>query len=339
MIKKLFILSFTIFITLNLFAESHDIHNQITDIYVEIEKVKKDKEINTLKEDIRKIEKKIEKNNDSTILNKEILDFLKEKSTIFLSEVNLLNKNNVLNQNRWSPSDIATVIIAFLTALSVLSMFWSSRSQINELKIQNKEHKKANDANLKLLIKEQQQQFNAIQLNHLEKKIENILISLETIERELNIFIGSNIDLSKLDDNKYKCILFAFKFQSMIVLINKALNAGYDLEILRDDLGRYAPIAKIFYNKKIIDYSTYHNFKLMIASSVHIGCNININLIDKFTEELKIELGSFNKDNILNIKYNSINTKDDLIITFTVDLKDGSIYKRDEKGKWNINSR
>ena len=327
MFKKIFVILFIFICTINIFAQSHDIHNQITKINVEIEILKKNIEKQDIQKNIKNLEKQVQKLN---LEDKNINVTIKNDLKPLLSELVELNKVQSEKEKLWTPSDFGTITIAILTFLIVLF----NRRSVNLLKKQNREQKVTNKETIDLLKKEQDLHHNSIILNHFTNQINNLIFSLEAIDKELDIFMGQYIDLSNINNKKYEVKMFCFKFESLIIMINKALPYGYNLELLRINLGRYAPIAKILYNNKKINEGTYLNYKIMLASSVHIGRDINIDLKSKFVEELKIELGDFIKEDILTIEYFHNKTIDDLKIKFEVKLKNGNLYQRDEKGNW-----
>lgn len=92
MLKKLFILLFTIFISSNLFAENHDIHKQIADIRVEIEKIRNSTNKIDLKSDIKNLEEKINKIEDD--FNQNNID-KKEIEKSFENTIEIVERQDV----------------------------------------------------------------------------------------------------------------------------------------------------------------------------------------------------------------------------------------------------
>lgn len=98
MLKKLFILLFTIFISSNLFAENHDIHKQIADIRLDIQEIKlldardeREKKIEKLEADLKEIDEKFSQNN----INKKELEksFENTKEIVERQDIRLENLN------------------------------------------------------------------------------------------------------------------------------------------------------------------------------------------------------------------------------------------------------
>lgn len=154
--KKLFILLFTIFISSNLFAESHNIHNQITDLTERINQLENDVKTSNLEDKIEKLDFN-NKNIDVTIKN-DLKPLLSE-----LIKLNQVEKK----EKSWSPSDWGTVAIAFLTFLLVL---FTGISVWLLLK-QNKEQESTNKDNLDLLKSEHEENIRSIRVNQVENQI------------------------------------------------------------------------------------------------------------------------------------------------------------------------
>ncbi len=368
MLKKLFILLFIMFISTNIFAESHDIHNQITGLT---------ERVNQLEHDVK--EEKIDK---LSLVNKDINVTIKND---FEPLINKLNEKNIKEKSfvetfiPLSTSDWGTAIIAILTILLTLYA-WRN---FKELEKQNKQ-------NLDYLRKEEKRNEDTFKLNHLENQILYLRQDLDITfnKREFNTHLVSvlesrlsltnkvtfenhvvfkkgedeffitkgnfftylnflDIDL-RFEKTYVKDILkevrslndemtiFSFKLTNLIIQINKAFDVGYDLDAARNSLGVYYSYAKKLYQYGVLDVNTYEHFKIILAGTTYISKDININLKKKFIEEIKVYKNNFEESNIKDIKWFTERNTDEILVKFEILLKDGIVFNRDEKGNWNF---
>ena len=112
MIKQILSLLFTFIFSINLFAESHDIHREISDMQLEIQKIKlldardeRENKLEKLEKDIKELEEKFNQNN----IDKKTKGLIK-KITTAENTLNTLNKDRRLTANQ-NPNKRCIVVI------------------------------------------------------------------------------------------------------------------------------------------------------------------------------------------------------------------------------------
>ena len=285
--RKSLILLFIFLFSIDLFAESRYIHKEISDIKLNIQKIKLLNDRKVVEKRIYELENKINQVTQNIAVNQNTL---------------LKNIDKKLNVKEWSPSDIATVVIAFFTFCSIIIVFFS----LEELKIQNRILKEQ----LKITQLENQifkhisfldnmvikREFNMELVDYLMKKLgfdkqeiignkikiyKDPLPDIELYKGNFNTYINFlKNHIHKLDENlEVKEILsevtsldsdmnlFAYKLTSLKQLLDKAIELGYDDLLIQVSLGLYYSYAENLYKYKKIDDDVFNYYTERIAEN------------------------------------------------------------------------
>lgn len=123
MLKKLFILLFTLLLSLNLFAENNDIYKQISDIRVEIEKIRNSTNKIDLKHDINKLEEKINKLDNE--FNQNNIDKEKINNSFELNNLDIKNQNDRIDDINSHIDKLSIIVTIFGVLITVVLIIFS----------------------------------------------------------------------------------------------------------------------------------------------------------------------------------------------------------------------
>lgn len=283
MLKQL-ILLFIFLFSIDLFAESRYIHKEISDIKLNIQKIKllNDREI--IEKRIYKLENKINQVTQNIAVNQNTL---------------LKNIDKKLNESKWSPSDKATVVIAFFTFFSIMIALFALNAQLKALKEQNITQKNQLEINqLENQIFKQisfldnmlmKREFNMELVDYLMKKLN--FDKQEIIEDKIKIYKDPrpNIEFYKGNFNTYinflknhihklnenlevkeilsevtsldsDMNLFAYKLKSLKQLLDKSIELGYDNLLIQVSFDVYYSYAENLYKYGKIDKDVFNYY-------------------------------------------------------------------------------
>ncbi|MFX4264777.1 tetratricopeptide repeat protein [Aliarcobacter butzleri] len=249
MLKQIFPLLFTLIFSINLFAESHDIHKEISDIKLQIQGIKlldarddREKKIEKLEKDIKDLEEKFNQNN----IDKKDIDGKLEKTK------DIVDRQDKRIENIGLGISIFGIIVTFFGILiTIIVIYFVVKFEKMAEILAEKELKKwiENEAmrefepkikEIKELIKKAESEVSLFKekaestITIIEKKL---LENKELTNEEKNEIKGDikNIENKKEEDytfsDRYKLFLFKYtknEFEEALSIIEKILTLNLD---------------------------------------------------------------------------------------------------------------